>query len=386
MTTSYWQHTTHLPSPTPETGAIEPIRAEVCIIGGGIVGASAAYLLQRAGIECVVLEAREPALGATGRNAGMLVAGIGHNYAQAVREYGRLRARELWQFTIRNREATIRLAEKLGVDVRRCGSWQLADTAEEAAELAEAAQLMREDELPVEFADHDPLGRGFTAALGNPNDATLHPAQLVQALLATSNTTVIAHSPVTHIEPSETGRMMSVTSARTTVTCKNVFVATNAYLPQLFPQFEERVFPVRGQIYVTAPAPMVLERGGSSHNGYYYFHQIPEPSQPGYGRWLIGGARQTNFESENGHYEEQTTADIQAALEAFTRRYFPELTAVPIEHRWAGTMGFTSNALPLIGQLEEMPRVTYCAGFTGHGMALALKSVETALMQMLDVV
>ena len=388
MSISYWQHTTNLPSPVPvgDGSSIEEIRTEVCIIGGGIAGASAAYLLQRAGIESVIVEAREPALGATGRNAGMVVAGIGGNYARAVQMYGRFRARELWQFTIRNRETTIRLAERLGVTVRRCGHWQWATTAAEAAELAEAAVLMAEDELPITYYDHDPLGRGFTAALETTEDATVHSAELVLALIKASGAKVVTYSPVTAVEPSETGRMMVVHSGRATITCKNVFVATNAYTPQLFPEFEERVMPTRGQIYVSEPAPLVLERGGSAHHGYYYFQQIPEPSQPGYGRWLIGGGRHTNFASEGGHYEEETTADIQADLEAFTARHFPELAAVPIAHRWAGTMGFTDNALPLIGQLESLPRVTYCVGFTGHGMALALKSVETALMQMLDVV
>ena len=386
MSISFWQHTTQLPNPVPPAGPVADLRTEVCIIGGGIAGASAAYMLHKAGIRSVILEAREPALGATGRNAGMLIAQIGGNYGEAVRMYGRLRARELWQFTVRNREASIHLAEKLGVPVRRCGHWQWAETAEEAAELADAARLMQEDELPVTFYDHDPLGRGFTAALETTEDATIHSAQFVLALIQASQAQVITYSPVTAIEPTPTGRQMRVISGRATVTCKNVFVATNAYTGQLLPQFADQVTPMRGQIYVTEPAPLILERSGSAHYGYYYFQQIPEPSQPGYGRWLMGGARHTHFETENGHYEEEPTAEIQAHLEDFTARHFPELAHVPIAHRWAGTMGFTDTALPLIGQLPEMPRVTYCVGFTGHGMALAIKSVETALMQMLDVV
>lgn len=386
MTTiSWWQHTTNIPHPAEPLPAEPPkVRTEVCIVGAGIAGTSAAYLLRKAGIDTIVVDAAEPAMGATGRNAGFFLTGVGFNYADAIKQYGRERARQLWQLTLDNREAMINIATKIGAPVKRNGSWHLADSHEEAEELAQAAALMAEDGFNHEFVAHDPLGRGFLAALGMPEDGTTHSAQLVLDILKASGTKVLAYAPVQKMEASSSGRGMIVTTPRAIISCKNVFLATNAYSAQLHPFFEGKVQPNRGQIYITAPAPLLIDRACSSQNGYYYFQQIPDPERPGYGRFLMGGARNHSFATENGHYHIETSEVIQIALEAYTGRYFPELKDVPIERRWAGTMGFTKDYLPMIGQLPDLPRVTYCVGFSGHGMVLALKSVEHALMQLLD--
>ena len=68
---------------------------DLCIVGGGIVGASIAMFAKEAGINAMILEAREPCLGATGRNAGMLLCGADDNYASSSKRYGRERAKEL---------------------------------------------------------------------------------------------------------------------------------------------------------------------------------------------------------------------------------------------------------------------------------------------------
>lgn len=391
MTYSYWQHTIGLDTPSAEIPRHEEqYRTEVCIIGGGITGACAAYLLQRAGIATILVEARRPALGATGRNAGMVNAGVGDNYANAVERYGRKRARALWEFTMGNREATLRLAAKLGVPHRRCGNWQLAHTAEEAEAFALSAKLMKEDELPHEYYDHDPLGRGFHAALLYKENGAMNPAKFVHALIRASKTTLLTHAPVTRLEVSPSGRRTAVVTAgadgtETVISCKNVFLATNAYSGLIHPFFADKIQPNRGQIQVSAPAPMLFDRCAGSHFGFYYFQQVPDPEDPSMGRWLMGGGRHSSFETENGLISEQTNTAVQDNLRQFTASHFPELVDLPIERRWAGTMGFTADKLPLIGQLEDMPRVTYCVGFSGDGMAFALRSVETALMQMLDV-
>jgi glycine/D-amino acid oxidase-like deaminating enzyme len=49
---------------------------------------------------------------------------------------------------------------------------------------------------------------------------------------------------------------------------------------------------------------------------------------------------------------------------------------VPIEHRWAGTMGFARDGRPLVGWLDAEHHLAICAGFTGHGMAMATACTE----------
>lgn len=372
---SFWHRTGDLPPPGPRP--VGAYHTELCVVGGGIVGAAAAYLARQQGWQVTLVDAHGPALGASGRNAGMLLSGIADNYAEAVAFYGREQARRLWQLSIRNREALIALAHELGVPYTRCGSWLLADCADEARALAESSRLLEEDGFAHTFESHDPLGRGFLAGIFRPHDAVTHPVRLVQALMRASGAQVLAGSPVTGLEPLAQG--VQVRGPGFSVTCEAVLLATNAYSVRLHPYFRERIWPCRGQIQVTEPGPMRFHQAGYSHFGYYYFRQIPEPDDPSQGRWLIGGARHLHREVECGHLDQDVTPGVQGDLRAYTRRYFPEFAALPVAAAWAGTMAFTPDGLPLVGELPGMPGVHFCVGFNGHGMGLGYVAAEMAV-------
>ena len=380
-TTSFWQQSIGLPAPT--TDAAEPLDLEtdLCIVGSGVIGSSIAWFARQAGIDALLLDARQPALGATGRNAGMALCGIAESYASAVQQYGRKAAKELWQLTIDNREMMLGLAAELGVPHERCGSWLLADCPEEATVLAESAHLLQEDGLHHHFTSTDPFGRGFLAGLHRPDDGVIQPAHFNRTLVEASGVRVISNAAVTGIVADGSGPR--VISSRGTVRARRVLLATNGYSALLHPFFQGKVHPMRGQIQVSEPAPLVFPTAGYSHFGYYYFRQVPEANQPGsgqpeMGRWLIGGARHLNFATENQQTDESTSPKVQADIAAYTAQYFPELADVPISHRWAGTMGFTDDGLPLVGELPDLPGVFYCVGFNGHGMGLGIKVAERA--------
>ncbi|MFZ1753338.1 MAG: FAD-binding oxidoreductase [Caldilineaceae bacterium] len=375
-TTSFWQQSIGLPTPEAPAGEGLKIETDLCIVGGGVIGSSIAWFAKQAGIEAVLLDARQPALGATGRNAGMALCGIAESYASAVEQYGRQAAKELWQLTIDNREMMLGLAARLGVPSERCGSWLLADCAEEAEALAGSARLLQADGFDHHFASTDFFGRGFLAGLHRPADGVIQPAHFNRALLAASGVRVISSAAVTEINPAGTG--LRVESSRATVHARRVLLATNGYSALFHPFFQGKVHPRRGQIQVSEPAPLVFPVAGYSHFGYYYFRQVAEPDQPGMGRWLIGGARHLNYATENHLTDENVTAKVQADISAYTARYFPELADVPISHRWAGTMGFTDDGLPLVGEMPDQPGVFFCVGFNGHGMGLGIKVAERA--------
>jgi len=380
--TSYWQQSIGLPQPLAPQDLGAEIETDLCIVGGGVIGSSMAWFARQAGIETLLLEARQPALGATGRNAGMALCGISDSYASAVKKYGRERARELWQLTVDNRETMLGLAAQLGVPHQRSGSWLLADCAEEADALAESSRLLQKDGFAHHFSPGDPFGRGFVAGLHRPDDGVLHPARFNRALIEAAGVRVIADTPVTKIIPHGSG--LRVKGPSVTVTARRVMLATNAYSALLHPFFQGKVLPRRGQIQVSEPAPLVFPAAGYSHFGYYYFRQVAEPEQPGMGRWLIGGARHLNFATENQFTDESATDKVQADIAAYTAQYFPELAQVPISHRWAGTMGFTEDGLPLVGEVPDLPGVFFCVGFNGHGMGLGIKVAERAFALMTE--
>ncbi len=375
---SYWQETADLPSATLPASAATLIEADLCVVGGGVTGSAAAYFAAQQGMDVVVIEAREPALGASGRNAGMVLSGIADNYAEAVHLYGRAAARDLWQLSIENREQTLSLADQLGVATVRCGSWLLADEEAEAAQLAEAHTLLSQDGFPHEYTDGDPLGRGFLAGIYRPNDAVIHPARFVRALSRAANATVISGSPVTGFVERKDGRI-EVIGERVRVVAPRVLLNTNAYSLLLHPYFADKVYAYRGQIQVSEPTPMIFHEAGYSHFGYWYFRQIAEANHPTMGRWLIGGARHRHFATENHTFEETPTDAVQQDLREYTLRYFPELADAAIAYRWAGIMGFTADGLPLIGALPDLPAVNFCVGFNGHGMGLGLMVTRLTL-------
>jgi gamma-glutamylputrescine oxidase len=375
-TTSFWQQSIGLPAPVSDEAEPLALETDLCIVGGGVTGSSIAWFAKQTGIDALLLDARQPALGATGRNAGMALCGIAESYASAVQQYGRRIAKELWQLTIDNREMMLGLAAELGVPFQRCGSWLLADCAEEADGLAESARLLQTDGFDNHFTPGDPFGRGFLAGLHRPADGVIQPAHFNRALIEAAGVPVISGAVVTEIGADGVG--LRVISSRATVRARRVLLATNGYSALLHPFFRGKVHPQRGQIQVSEPVPLVFPSAGYSHFGYYYFRQVAEPGQPMLGRWLIGGARHLNFATEAGHTDESVTEKVQADIAAYTAQYFPELADVPISHRWAGTMGFTDDGLPLVGELPDLPGVFYCVGFNGHGMGLGIKVAERA--------
>src|SRR3981081_3420943 len=122
-----------------------PDRADVLVIGGGITGVSLLHHLKMRGIDAVLVERYHLAAGASGRNAGFLLAGVADCYAAAVRIFGRSRARDIWNMTVENHVEEIDAVAGQEVGHRRTGSAILASGEQEAEQLAESVRLLRED-------------------------------------------------------------------------------------------------------------------------------------------------------------------------------------------------------------------------------------------------
>ena len=333
----------------PHPPLTEDTTADVAIVGAGIAGIATAYHLARAGVKPIVLEARTVAEAASGRNAGFLLAGVAENFVAASRRYGEDRALRIWRFTEHNQELVraIVARERIGCDLAWNGSEQIAGDDEEWAEVRASADRLGKESVHVRVVPDE------RAAIYE-DDGEFHPVRYVRGLAAAAiaaGARIHDRTRATSIAKGEvrTGRALVRTSA--------VVVCTNAYAQHLVPL---RVRPVRGQMLATAPvARRVFERPAYANRGYRYWRQRAD------GRLLVGGWRDTAADEEVGE-EERTTARIQDQLERFLRERSPE---AKVTHRWAGTMGFSHDALPYVGRLES--GVFVSAGFTGHGMAFA---------------
>src|ERR1700694_2534415 len=108
--------------PAERYPGIMPDRTDVLVIGGGIAGVSLVHHLARRRISTVLVERKHLAAGASGRNAGFLLAGVADCYAEAVRIYGREKAREVWQITDENHDRMIEAVAGTNMGARRLGS------------------------------------------------------------------------------------------------------------------------------------------------------------------------------------------------------------------------------------------------------------------------
>jgi gamma-glutamylputrescine oxidase len=325
------------------------------VIGGGITGVSLLHHLGARGLGAVLVERNHLAAGASGRNAGFVLAGVAASYAEAVRTYGRDKARDVWHLTSENHDAMLEAIGGQQVGHVRGGSAVLASGPDESMQLEESEQLLREDGFDARWD-----GTRLTLA----RDGGINPSALVGALARRAQPHAIREGVnVTALEAGRDG--VTVHAGEHECHAGAVILATNAYTPQLVAQLA--IKPTRAQILATAPiAQSVSDMPTYSHYGYRYWRQLAT------GQVLVGGWRDTALDVEVG-YSEETTPEIQTHLDAQLDRLGADAT---VTHRWAGTMGFTESGLPLVGPVDGTPNVYVCAGFNGHGLGFAFLSAK----------
>src|ERR671914_2413542 len=164
----------------PAEMSAPPAECDLAVIGGGIVGLAVARELKRRrpGLDAVVLErAPEVATGQTGRNSGVIHAGI--YYAP-----GSLKAR----LCVAGARALYAYCEERGVPFERCGKVIVARNEAEVPRLDELERRGRENGVPglgrldaVELRELEPHCRGV-AALHSPSTGIIDFAAVARSL------------------------------------------------------------------------------------------------------------------------------------------------------------------------------------------------------------
>ena len=322
------------------------VDADVCVVGLGGSGLTCARELRRLGARVVGLDAGLVGSGAAGRNGGFLLAGVSRFHHDAVARYGRARAVALYRLTLDELDRIDAGAPGL---VERTGSLRLAESEEELADCASQLAAMRADDLPAEWFD-GPEGRGLLF----PGDGTFQPLLRCRALAAAAladGVRLYERSPVVDIHAG------AVRTTHGTVRSRLVIVAVDGGLELLLPELAGAVRTARLQMLATAPTDEIcLSRPVYARWGFDYWQQRPD------GAIALGGARDLAGESEWTD-DATPTAFVQEALE---RRLRGGLGVhAPVTHRWAASVGYTPDGLPVIGEVR--PGVWAIGGYCGTG-------------------
>jgi gamma-glutamylputrescine oxidase len=344
-------------------------RADVCVVGAGVTGASCAWRLLEHGVGVTVVDGRRAAAAASGRNGGFAVAGTGLDHAELAGRLGEFGARDLQAATERSLDAMIALAAELGAPqaVRRTGSLWVAQDEHERAEIERVLSAAAAAGIPCRPAAElipAPMRDRCATAAFFPRDAELLPATWVRTLASAASdrgANLFQNSPVRALE--RRGEGWVVHAGGGTVRAQAVVVACDGLVPRLLPQLDGVVYPVRGQVLATEPLQDVpLAYPTHSQSGFMYYRPTDD------GRVVVGGGRLEQLEHEYTD-EEKVTEGVQARLDAFLAGWLG-LGGARVTHRWAGIMGFSADLLPVVGELPDSTGMYVAGGYSGVGNVL----------------
>ena len=357
---------------TPLPAASAPLRgdisADVCILGGGYTGLSAALELATRGFKGVVLEAERTGWGASGRNGGQALVGYGCDLSVLERELGTADAHKAFALSVEGLELLRRRIAAHGIDCDwQSGHASVAVRRRQLPALQEEAARMQRLGVPVQWWDQSALraqvaSPRYHGGLFDPLSGHLHPLAFALGLARAAREAGVViheHSAVTLLqrEPQPVMR-----TAQGSVRARHAVIAGNAWLRGIAPELEARIMPVG--TYVGATPPLGAARANALiRNGMAvadvnwaldYFRLSADH------RLLFGG---------RASYSARPPLRLRASMTQRMHTVFPQLRDVSLDDAWGGFIDITRNRAPHWGRLT--PDIWFAQGFSGHGVAAA---------------
>jgi gamma-glutamylputrescine oxidase len=360
--------------PPPRPALAERVSADVCVVGGGYAGVSAALELAQRGYSVVLLEAQRIGWGASGRNGGQVIVGFGSDGECAIeKQFSRQDARRAWDVSV---EGVQLLHERMARHSIECdfraGFLSLAVKQRKSDALRRwmdhvtavygyALQWIAPGEIGGWLQSERFHSGVFDAASGH-----LHPLKYCLGLARAAQATGVRIHENSAAFVIERGAQPVVKTAQGECHCQFVVLAGNVYLGEygddIAPEVAARIMPVG--TYMIATEPMVQARADALMRGrpaasdtnfvLDYFRLSADH------RLLFGGG---------DSYSGATPRDVIARIRSSMLTVFPQLADLAIPHAWGGFVDITMNKAPNFGRLGH--NIYYLQGFSGHGLALA---------------
>jgi len=345
----------------------DKLRTDVCVIGGGYTGLSAALHLRRRGYSVALLEGRRIGWGASGRNGGQVGTGQRQDEAELERRFGAGTAKLLFD-SAQAAKATVRaLIDEYAIDCDLTpGQIVAAARPAHAGELEARVERMaqRYGYTQLEYLARDALRErlasdAFFGATLDRGAMHLHPLNYALGLARAcreAGVRLFEYSPVRGYGQ-QTPTV--VETPRAHVRADYVVVACNGYLGRLEPRLAGRIMPINNFLVAGAPLPdpdALIRDRVCVHDTRFVVNYFRISAD---GRLVFGGGE---------NYRRRFPRDIAGFVRPYLLRIFPQLEDMPIDYAWGGTLAITLSRLPHIGRLP--PNLYFAHGFSGHGISM----------------
>ena len=362
-TTPYWIAS----EPLPEFGTIQhDIEVDVAIVGGGLTGITAAYLLKQAGAKVALLDRQRCASADTGHTTAHLTFVTDLRLQDVVKKFGKECGRAFWDAgaVAIDQIYDIVQREKIRCDFKWVPGYLHASLHDRGG-TTERDSLIRNAELAQEL--------GFGAEFVNvvpycnqpgvrfPNQAKFHPRKYLAALLKTipgDGSYVFENSDVSEFDE----KPMAVRVGKHKVRCQFLFIATHNPIMGNTGLFSATLFQTKLSLYTSYVLGAKLPAGSvpealfwDTTEPYYYLRIDRHPD----GDYAIFGGEDV----KTGQEDDPLT--VFTRLEDEMKKWLP---MAEVRHRWLGQVVETNDGLPFIGETAENQFVA--TGFCGNGFTL----------------
>ncbi|HET7812547.1 MAG TPA: FAD-binding oxidoreductase [Steroidobacteraceae bacterium] len=362
------------PRPAPHPALAGERRFDVCVVGGGITGISAALHLAQRGLSVALLEAKHLGYGGSGRSGGQTIYGYACEMQALEKLVGMQDARRLWDVAVEGLDLQRALIARHSIDCDYTPGHMVLGLKprHDAALRAEIEHLRRHyDYHSMRYVERDELrtliaSERYSSALYDSNGGHLQPYRYTLGLgraAAEAGVTIFEDSWVTRLDVAQVAGADNLAhTAQGTVRARHLLVAGGALLGRLIPGLQRKLIDIGTYVAATQPLGAGRARALITNNAAAadmnwildYFRLSADH------RLLFGG---------RVSYSGIDPFDSARVLRARIAKVFPQLTEARVEYAWGGFIDITLNRAPHFGRLG--PNAFYVQGLAGHGMVIS---------------
>jgi gamma-glutamylputrescine oxidase len=366
---------------TPERPRLNfDLDIDVCVIGAGFAGLTAAREIAQRGWSVAVLEGNKVGWAASGRNTGFVLPGFGAHIDDIIERVGLDHAKQLWALSEQGVDYVRRtIADKALPGIDPQPGWLHVSKIDNNDEQRTFVERMRWIGADVEAW---PAGR-VREVLPNPryfnavhyrNAFHIHPLNYalgLAALAEKAGARIFEDTPAVTIDVAGVRKRISTPSGM--VRASHVVLAGNILLGNLMPRLAATLLPVSTFVMVTEPIANLSEVVRTTA-------AVSDTNRADNHYRIVGGDR-LQWSGRMRAWQAEPRG-IGRGLAADIRRNFPALGKIDIAHLWRGTLGRTIHRMPQIGEIER--GVWLASGFGGHGLNTSALGGELVARGLVD--